>query len=165
MTSQSRRKFLKSISYGGILAVSGLATASNAFSTSEGKGKADLASAFSTGIYNNQNGMTIIQQQLAEKEVVTLMNNTDRTINLDGEQPISLERVNGSLMVKVNTTHHDEGAIAVLPSVRFTIDIEEVSANIINNSSLVKNVMQNHAMISSDHSLFNQLIPVNIFLS
>ncbi len=166
MTNQSRRKFLKGISYGGILAVGGLTSVSHAFSVSTEKTAS--ASKIIPNVNDGHighNGITIMQQQLDGRHVVTLMNNTDRTINLNGEQPISLEKANGSLIVKANTTLRDEGEIAILPSVRFTIDIEEVSANILNDSSPVKNVLQNHAMISSDHSLFNQLIPVNTVVS
>ncbi len=154
MANQSRRKFLKGLSYGGILAVGGMTTASYAFS---GK-PAELVSASIAA--PSINAISIMQQQSNGKEMVTVMNNTDRTINLEGNNPIALERVNGSIVVKVNTTPEDEGAIAVLPNGRFSFDIEEVSANIINNSQPVGKLFADQLMISSEHSAFNQILAV-----
>ncbi len=76
----SRRRFLKGAAYASALSVGGLSS---------------LANASSTGTKQYLNNET-------NASTVTLCNQSAKTVALDAKRPISLEKVNGWIVVKVN---------------------------------------------------------------
>jgi len=136
MTNQSRRKFLKSMSYSPALALGGLTSAAFAFSDK-------------TEVAQTSSDISIMQQQSHGKEIVTLVNNSNKTITLDSIHPVKLERVNGSLVVKVNALPTD-GTVAMLPNERLSFDILDTN----------EAVHTNHLTINSEHIAFNGEVPV-----
>ena len=156
MINQSRRTLLKSIGYG--LAIPTGLAASAAIALTKASPEVTVSASSVSPL--SQNDITIYQQKSGDKDVVTLMNQTDRTVTLDTLNPIELKRINGSLLVKVNAVPSD-GTVAMLPGERFTFDIDTVSANIISKQKPVSDILADHLQLSSEHPAFNMLIPVS----
>ncbi len=157
MLNKTRRTFLKGAAYGSALTVGG-GLSSVAFALSSKKQaieKTYAGSALPTC------DISIMQQQTMGKEIVSLINHTDKTITLDSITPVGLEHVNGSLVVKINKV--EDGATTLKAGERLTFEVEAISANIIKDSLPVPNVLAGHLKINSDHAAFNGIIPVTVF--
>ena len=150
MINQSRRNILKGMSYGLALSVSGISTATLALSNKQTQINA-LPSC----------DITIYQQQSSGKEIVSLMNLTEKTVTLDSIEPVGLEHVNGSLVVKLNNISN--GTIKLAPGERLAFEIEAISKQNQNDDLQIPNVLAGHVKISSDHPAFNGIIPVTVF--
>ncbi len=155
MINQSRRNLLKGIAYGSALSVGGLSTAAMALSGTN-KTKKTSGTALPTC------DITIFQQQTSGKEIVSLMNLTDKTITLDSIRPVNLEHVNGSLSVKVNNL--PGGTLSIAAGERLSFDVEATSTIQTDENSLqIPNVLAGHLRIKSNHPAFNGIIPVTVF--
>ena len=150
MINQSRRNILKGMSYGLALSASGISTVTLALSNKQTQINA-LPSC----------DITIYQQQSSGKEVVSLINLTGETVTLNSIEPVGLEHVNGSLVVKLNNISN--GTIKLAPRKRLAFEIEAVSKQNQNDDLQIPNVLAGHVKISSDHPAFNGIIPVTVF--
>lgn len=157
--TQSRRNFLKGAAYSSALSVGGLSSVAFAMS-----GKASLDTKHTADIV--ENNISVMQQQMLHKETVSLFNNSDNPIMLDALKPVTIERVNGSLIVKPNVIEAGApaitGMIMMHPRQRISFDIQTTggafsSAEITDISKLDGQLMH----ITSNHSGFNKLISVN----
>ena len=149
MINQSRRKLIKTLGYGLALTASGVSTLSFA-------GDSPIqASALPTC------DISIFQQQTHGKEIVSLMNLTDKPVTLDAITPVGLEHINGSLRVKLNNVNN--GAITIAAGERFTFEIEAISTAQKYSELQIPNVLAGHLQISSDHPAFNGIVPVTVF--
>lgn len=153
MINQSRRNILKGMTYGLTLSVTSISTATMALSTaSEQQTQANVLPSCD---------ITIYQQQSSGKEIVSLMNLTNKAVTLDSIKPVGLEHINGSLVVKLNNV--TDGAITLAAGERLCFEIEATSIQNPNDDLLIPNVLAGHVKISSDHPAFNGIIPVTVF--
>jgi hypothetical protein len=84
---------------------------------------------------------------------------------VDALKPITLEQVNGSLVVKVNQIESEafNGMIAISPSERISFDIKTVGTDFTNAKILPSAKLNgNHLQITSEHSIFNRIVPVQV---
>jgi len=149
MINQSRRKLIKTLGYGLTLTAGGastLAFANSITSTSSALPTCDIS---------------ICQQQTNGKEIVSLMNLTNKAVTLDAITPVGLEHINGSLVVKLNNV--SDGAITIAAGERFTFEVEAISTTQKYNELQIPNVLAGHLKISSDHPAFNGIVPVTVF--
>jgi hypothetical protein len=153
MINQSRRKLIKTLGYGLALTAGGASTL--AMASGNALDKSLQASALPTC------DISICQQQTNGKEVVSLMNLTDKPVTLDAITPVGLEHVNGSLVVKLNDV--SDGAITIAPGERFAFEVEAISEVQKYNELQIPNVLAGHLKISSDHPAFNGVVPVTVF--
>jgi hypothetical protein len=155
MINQSRRTLLKGIGYGITTVAAGVGS-----SAAMAAFKKPTATVNTVSSALPTCDITIYQQQSSGKEVVSLMNLTDQPITLDKITPVGLEHVNGSLVVKVNKV--SDGMI-IEAGERLSFEVEAISANLIQDSSPVPNVLAGHLKIQSNHPSFNGIIPVTVF--
>jgi hypothetical protein len=157
--TQSRRSFLKGVAYTSVLSlgsISSLAFASNKIDT-------NLNNSVASCSISNINGISIIQQKMLDKETVTLINQSNKMLLVDALQPITLEKVNGSLIVTVKQIESEaiNGMIAISPSERISFDIKPVNNDLTKEKiQALTNVEQNYVEISSEYSVFNRIIPI-----
>lgn len=157
-TDQSRRHFLKGAAYVSALSVGGLSSV--AFAT-----KGSTAIDKSADSISN-NGIKIIQETLFDRESVTLINESGKLQMLDVRQPISLQQKNGSLVVKVNQNDADavNGMVLMSPNQRFTFDVKAIGIDLskANNLPALTNLAENQLRITSQHSVFNRIVAVEL---
>lgn len=157
--NKTRRTFIKGAAYTTALAVSGfssLAVADKSKSTISNSGDQILGDC----------GIRIIQETLFDREKVTLINQSGKLQMLDARQPIALHQANGSLIVKVNQNDADavNGMVLMSPNERFTFDVKAIGIDVGNSSNLpsLTNLAENQLKISSEHSVFNRIVPVKL---
>lgn len=156
--TQSRRNFLKGAAYTSVLSIGGVS--SLAFAA---KGKTAAATAADTANAINAD-ISVMQQPMLHKETVSLFNNSDEPVMLDAMQPIKIDRVNGSLVVKPNVISDKaySGMIMIHPRERLSFDIQTTggifSSAEVQDARLLDGQLLH---ISSEHSAFNRLIPVS----
>jgi hypothetical protein len=152
--TQSRRNFIKSATYTSLLSLGGLSSLAVAVNdTAPLKKSAEVS----------KSSIRVIQQKMLGRESVTLINQSNKLLMVDALKPISLEQVNGSLVVKVNQIESEafNGMVAISPSERITFDIKEIGADFTNTDVLpLTDLARNHLKISSEHSIFNRIVPV-----
>ena len=158
---QSRRHFLKGAAYSSLLtfgSLSSLAFATNGFT------KKDTANFIkSAGLTSS--GISVTQQSMLDRETVTLINQSNKLVMVDALKPISLEQVNGSLVVKVNQIESEacNGMIAISPGEHITFDIKATAADFTDEDKLsMTGFSGNQLQISSKHSIFNRIVPVQL---
>lgn len=155
--TQSRRNFLKGAAYTSALSMGGVS--SLAFAAGDNKTLEPMLS---------ENTISVMQQPMLHKETVSLFNNTDYPVALNAAQPVIIERVSGSLIVKPNVVEShlaiaDKSAVIVLAArERLAFDIQTTGgvfscAEIADTSKLAGEQLH----ITSAHSAFNTLIPVS----
>ncbi|MEE9309594.1 MAG: hypothetical protein V3U64_01095 [Cocleimonas sp.] len=151
--NQSRRKLIKTLGYGMALTAGG----ASAMAMASGQKLDDglQASALPTC------DISICQQQTNGKEIVSLMNLSDKPVTLDAITPVGLEHVNGSLVVKLNNV--SDGAMTIAPGERFSFEVEAISEVQNTNELQIPNVLAGHLKISSEHPAFNGIVPVTVF--
>ncbi|MGB0848019.1 MAG: hypothetical protein ACPGSM_14940 [Thiolinea sp.] len=93
--SFTRREFLKGTAYASTLSIGGLS------------GLASANSAIPTQNASNKSGSPATTSLLA----VTVSNHSDKAIALDPRQPVSLEQVNGWVVVKINKAKPDSNVV------------------------------------------------------
>jgi len=150
--TQSRRKFLKgavSASALSIAGLSGLAIADTSILTVDALSGASVADEQALA----SSGIRIIQETMLDREKVTLINQSGKLQMVDAREPISLYRGNGKLMVKVNQDDAKavNGMIVMSPDQRLTFDVSLPAP---------ANLVANQLQISSNHSVFNRVVPV-----
>ena len=126
--SLSRRQFLKGAAYASALSVGGLSVSSLSSAAFAGSSK------------------------------VTLLNQGNKTVALDAAQPISLEKLDGWVAVKLNmATETNNGqwiTLAVGEQRSFTVDSDLVPA-------LKK--AGGHIVITSEQAVFDKMVPMATF--
>ncbi len=159
--TQSRRNFLKGAAYTSALSVGGMSTlafAMNADTSTVAGNTSGPVSSFTNS------DISVMQQQMLHKETVSLFNKSDDTIMLDALQPVLIERVNGSFVVKPNivTSAAFSGMIMMQARERISFDIQ-TTGGIFSSAEIqdVKKLNGQYLHISSEHSAFNQLVPVS----
>ena len=159
--TQSRRNFLKGAAYTSALSVGGLSSLAYAVSDDTSVNASVNATGNVSGLANAD--ISVMQQQMLHKETVSLFNNSDEGMMLDAKNPVKIERVNGSLLVRPNVVDAVavNGMIMMMPRERISFDIQTTggtfsSAEITDISKLDGQLMH----ITSEHSAFNRLIPV-----
>ncbi len=154
-TDQSRRHFLKGAAYVSALSIGGLSSV--AFAT-----KGSTAIDKSADSISN-NGIKIIQETLFDRESVTLINESGKLQMLDVRQPISLQQKNGSLVVKVNQNDAN-GMVLMSPNQHFTFDVKAIGIDVskANNLPTLTNLAENQLQITSQHSVFNRIVSVEL---
>ena len=158
MINQSRRTILKGLGYGAALTAGGLASSTAMALTTKS------TNIQTTGTSLPCCDITIYQQQSASKEIVSLMNLTDKRVTLNSITPVGLEHVNGSLVVKLNQVgEFSKGAVTLNPGERLSFEIEAISKNNPIDDLQIPNVLAGHLRITSDHPAFNGIIPVTVF--
>lgn len=155
-SGQSRRQFIKTMSYG-IAAVA----AGSAASSVAAMAVPPTASAVTAGSALPSCDITIYQQQSVGRESVTLMNLTGETVTLDKINPVGLENINGRLAVRLNNVA--DGEVQLQPGERLSFEVEALSTGSIDERLQIPNVLAGHVSIHSDHPAFNGVIPVTVF--
>ncbi len=163
-TNQSRRHFLKGAAYVSALSVVGLSSV--AFAT---KGSTALDKPTDSLLGDRILGdsdIRIIQETLFDREKVTLINQSGKLQMLDVRQPISLHQVNGSLVVTVNQNDAEavNGMVLMSPNQRFTFDVKAIGIDVTETVDLpaLTNLAENQLQITSEHSVFNRIVPVEL---
>ena len=139
----TRRNFLKGAASLSALSIGGLAFAGQSIPA------VDALSV--NGIFSDS-GIKIIQETLLDREKVTLINQSDKLQMLDVRQPISLHQANGALVVSVNQDDAEavNGMMVMSPDQRLTFDVKSMGIG----------TSKNQLQISSQHSVFNRVVPV-----
>jgi len=158
MINQSRRTLLKGMGYGmAAVATGGAASTVMAATASTASGAAVNQS---LQFVMPSCDITIYLQQTVGKEIVSLMNLTDKPVTLDSIKPVGLQHINGSLVVKLNNV--TEGSVVMQPGERLAFEVEATSHG--ENDELgIPNVLAGYVNITSDHPAFNGKIPVTVF--
>ncbi|MGK0269723.1 MAG: hypothetical protein ACI88H_000355 [Cocleimonas sp.] len=155
---QTRRHFLKGAAYASALSIGGVS--SLAFAAKNNtivNNSADLSS---------NNGIKVIQKTLFDRESVTLINESGKLQQLDARQPITLLQTDGSLVVVVNQNDAKavNGMVLMSPNERFTFDVKAIGIDLSNTNNLpaLTNLAENQLQITSQHSVFNRIVPVSV---
>jgi hypothetical protein len=141
MTDQSRRTLLKTLGYGSILStglVSSLALASGV-SSADNLAKSTVQTIENLSDVSSLSDVTIFQQGTGLDQSVSLMNLTDEPVYLHQMAPISVENIDGSSRIKVNTV--SQSNIVLAPRQRVSFELSNQSPELAN--------------ISSEHPAFN----------
>ena len=158
----SRRSFLKgaasvsALSIGGLSSLALAGQSASAISGNSMRGDRILG----------DNGIQIIQETLFDREKVTLINQSGKLQMLDARQPISLHQANGMLVVTVNQDDAAavNGMIVMSPDQRLTFDVKAIGIEVAEDMGLpaLTNLAENQLQISSQHSVFNRVVPVQV---
>ncbi len=158
----SRRSFLKgaasvsALSIGGLSSLAFAGQSASAISGNSMRGDRILG----------DNGIQIIQETLFDREKVTLINQSGKLQMLDARQPISLHQANGMLVVTVNQDDAAavNGMIVMSPDQRLTFDVKAIGIEVAEDMGLpaLTNLAENQLQISSQHSVFNRVVPVQV---
>ena len=158
----SRRSFLKgaasvsALSIGGLSSLALAGQSASAISGNSMRGDRILG----------DNGIQIIQETLFDREKVTLINQSGKLQMLDARQPISLHQANGMLVVTVNQDDAAavNGMIVMSPDQRLTFDVKAIGIEVAEDMGLpaLTNLAENQLQISSQHSVFNRIVPVQV---
>lgn len=162
--NQTRRHFLKGAAYVSALSVGGVS--SLAIAAKSTKAVDTSTSALSGDKVMGDSNIKIIQETLFDREKVTLINQSGKLQMLDARQPITLHQANGSLLVSVNQDDADavNGMVLMSPNEQFTFDVKAIGIDVSNTSELpaLTNLAENQLQISSQHSVFNRIVPVQL---
>ena len=158
----SRRSFLKgaasvsALSIGGLSSLALAGQSASAISGNSMRGDRILG----------DNGIQIIQETLFDREKVTLINQSGKLQMLDARQPISLYQADGMLVVTVNQDDAAavNGMIVMSPDQRLTFDVKAIGIEVAEDMGLpaLTNLAENQLQISSQHSVFNRVVPVQV---
>ena len=135
MTDQARRTVLKTLAYGAVLSTGVASTVAMASSpqTTTNVLKAKQENQAVTGL-SDSSGVTIFQQGSGAQQSVALMNLSDEAVYLHELAPISVENINGSQRIKVNTVSSKHG-IVLEAGQRVSFDLFTPSSNVVSMSS------------------------------
>ncbi len=158
MINQSRRTLLKGMGYG--MAAVATGGAASTVMAASGTMATDAAVNQSMQFVMPSCDITIYLQQTVGKEIVSLMNLTDKPVTLDSIKPVGLEHINGSLVVKLNNVA--EGSVVMQPGERLAFEVEATSHST-DNELGIPNVLAGYVNITSEHPAFNGKIPVTVF--
>jgi len=134
--TQSRRTFLKGAAYTSALSIGGLS--SLAFANSDSS-KRDM------------------------HKTVTLFNQSDKTVALDAWQPVSLEKVNGWVVVKINKASEqvasetsNEQVVTLAAGQRLSFAIDSELAPMLKETG-------DYIVITNEYSALNNMVPISTY--
>ena len=162
--NKTRRHFLKGAAYVSALSIGGISNLSLAAKST--KAVENSANTLSGDRILGNSDIKIIQETLFDREKVTLINQSGKLQMLDARQPISLQQLNGSLVVTVNQddANSTNGMVLMSPNERFTFDVKAIGIDVGNADNLptLTNLAENKLQIISQHSVFNRIVPVQL---
>ena len=158
MINQSRRQLLKGMGYGMAAVATGGAASTVMAATATASSEAAINQSMQFVLPSCD--VTIYLQQSVGKEIVSLMNLTDKPVTLDSIKPVGLKHVNGSLVVKLNNVA--DGSVVMQPGERLAFEVEATTHGTQDELG-IPNVLAGYVNITSDHPAFNGKIPVTIF--
>lgn len=158
MINQSRRTLLKGLGCG--IAAAATGGAASSVMAASATAASDAAINQSLQFVMPSCDITIYLQQTVGKEIVSLMNLTDKPVTLDSIKPVGLQHINGSLVVKLNNVK--EGSVVMQPGERLAFEVEATSPGA-DDELGIPNVLAGYVNITSDHPAFNGKIPVTVF--
>lgn len=156
----SRRHFLKGAAYTSALSLGGLSS----FALAANVDTASFNDALSTSGDITNNSISVMQQHMLHKEMVSLFNNSDEVLMLDAAHPVKIERVNGSLVVKPNISKSKSSNNIIMMQARQRISFDIQTTGSIFSHAEIKSSGRTKGKflhINSEHSGFNALIPVS----
>jgi hypothetical protein len=158
--TQSRRSFLKGVASFSALSVGGLSSLALA-----GQSASSINASSETSVLSDS-GIRIIQETLFNREKVTLVNESGKLQMLDVRQPVSLHQENGKLLVTINQDDAAavNGMMVMSPEQRLTFDVKAIGIEMTEDLGLpaLTNLAENQLQISSQHSVFNRVVPVQV---
>ena len=132
----SRRHFLKGAAYTSALSIGGLSSLAFANSASASK---DMA------------------------KTVTLFNQSDKTVALDASQPVSLQKVNGWIVVKINKASEQSIAnlrtdeiITLSAGQRHTFEVDSELAPMLKETG-------DYVVMTNEFSVLNNIVPITTY--
>ncbi len=135
----SRRRFLKGAAYMSALSVGGLSSAAFA------------------ACGNKTSTMS------ASTSAVTLFNQSDKTVALDAAQPVSLEKVNGWVVVKINKASEQsildlntDEIITLTAGQQLAFEVDSELAPLLKDSG-------DYIVITNEYSALNNMVPVSTY--
>jgi len=156
----SRRNFLKGAVSLSALSIGGVAFAANSTSSIDALSDSSILS---------NSGIRIIQETKFDREKVTLINESEKLQMLDARQPISLKQAYGMLVVSVNQNDAEavNGMMVMSPGQRLTFDVKAIGIEVSEGTDLMglpvlTNLAENELQITSKHSVFNRIVPVQV---
>lgn len=168
---KTRRGFIKTVAYTSVLTLGGLHSLAFARKSSVTL-ESTLGLSNKNGAVNNpdtlsNSGIRIIQETKFDREAVTLINESGKLQQLDARQPISLHQIMGKLIVTVNQNDIEamNGMVLMSPNERFTFDVKAIGLDVSNTKTdlpMLTNLAENQLQISSHHSVFNRIVPVQL---
>ena len=166
--TESRRKFLKgaaAVSALTITGLSGLAAAARTKPAADALSGADLPATNGDRILGDS-GIRIIQETLYDREKVTLINQSDKLQMVDARQPVSLYQTRYGLVVNVNQDDAQavNGMLVMSPGDQWTFDVKAIGIEVHNHTRLpvLTGLAEHQLEISSAHSSFNRIVPVQV---
>lgn len=164
--NKTRRNFLKGAAYTSALSIGGLSSYAFAAANCASNTVINETAGYSSCAISRVNGISIIQQTKIDRETVTLINQSGKLQMLDARQPISLEQSNGSLLVSVNQNDSEavNGMVLMSPNERFTFDVKAIGIDVSDAIDIpaLTNLAEHQLQISSEHSVFNRIVPVEL---
>ena len=140
----TRRSLLKGAAYSTVLSMAGIS--SQAFAGVFGAEKC----ATHLSSEHNSCGLRIIQETVADKEHVTIINDSNKLVMLNAKQPITVTSKANSMQVNISENSDDamNGKIIISEGERISFDLLNADNNML-------------AMMS-DHSIFNRAVPIQL---
>ena len=134
----SRRSFLKGAAYTSALSIGGLSNL-----------------AFATGkLCENTRAETLPR--------VTLFNKSDKTVVLDAWQPVSLEKVNGWVVVKINKAEELSSEASNLQTISLAAGQKSSFAIDSELAPMIKET-GDYIVITNEYSALNNMVPVSTY--
>jgi len=98
-----------------------------------------------------------------KKSSVTLFNQSDKTVALDASQPVSLEKVNGWVVVKINKASEQsildlntDEIITLTAGQQLAFDVDSELAPMLKESG-------DYIVITNEYSALNNMVPVSTY--
>ncbi len=136
----SRRNFLKGAAYTSVLSVGGLSSIAHA--TCGNSEKSSMS---------------------ASTSAITLFNQSDKTVALNASSPVSLENINGWVVVKINKASEQsildlntDEVITLTPGQQLAFSVNSEMAPMIKESG-------DFIVITNEYSALNNMVPVTTF--
>ncbi|MGB1012013.1 MAG: twin-arginine translocation signal domain-containing protein [Thiolinea sp.] len=166
--NKSRRNFIKGTAAISALAMGGLSGLAVAARSKPG---ADVLSGAAISAKPGDrilgdSGIKIIQETLYDREKVTLINQSDKLQMLDARQPVSLYQTGDGLVVTVNQDDAKavNGMLVMSPGDQWEFDVKAIGIEVRNHTGLplLTGLAEHQLQISSTHSVFNRVLPVQV---
>lgn len=90
-------------------------------------------------------------------ETVTLFNQSDKTVELDALQPVSLQKLNGWVMVNINkASSADKQVVTLAAGQRLSFVVDSELAPLLKDSG-------DYIVITNEFSVLNNTVPVSTY--
>lgn len=140
---KSRRQFLKGAAYSSALTVGGLS------------GVAMAADATLSASASSKDALSDKADKNTTKETVILFNQSGETVQLDAENPVNLEMVNGWAVVNINKQFDSsQPSISLAPGERQGFSVDSVLAPLLDTTG-------NYIVITSEFTALNNMVPIS----